>query len=126
VHSPNTRHANIRLGRSFRKKPASDMTFPHPKSRKDKCGNEDEPSGRGVVGNLVKRAVNVADYRNSQDDMNPAANGTLSGITHMQVLLWFFQAELAGIFRVQPLPVAELHRVPTGDAADGSSTEKSI
>src|SRR6201987_3057493 len=33
---------------------------------------------------------------------------------------------MLGVLRVQPLPAAELHRVATSDAADGSSTEKAI
>src|SRR5216117_1657938 len=35
-------------------------------------------------------------------------------------------AELLGVLRVQPLPAAELHRLGTNDAADGSSAEKVI
>src|SRR5580693_3547028 len=68
------------------------MPFPHPQSRKDKYRNEDKPSSGGVVWNLVKRTVNVTDYRNAQDDVNPANNRTFGGITHVQVLLcyWFF------------------------------------
>src|SRR2546430_797141 len=37
-----------------------------------------------------------------------------------------FNTELPGVLRVQPLPAAELHRVATNDAADGSSAEKVI
>src|SRR3989442_1803320 len=37
-----------------------------------------------------------------------------------------FNTELVGVLRVQPLPAAELHRVATSDAADGSSAEKAI
>jgi hypothetical protein len=37
-----------------------------------------------------------------------------------------FNAELFCVFRVQPLPAGELHRLSTGDAADGSSAEKAI
>jgi hypothetical protein len=103
------------------------MAFPHPQSRKDKYRNEDKPSGWGVVWNLVKRTINVTDYRNAQDDVNPASNRTFGGITHMQVLLWLlvFHTELLAVLRVQPLP-AELHRVATSDATDGSSAEKAI
>src|SRR6266567_6051717 len=41
-------------------------------------------------------------------------------------LLLVFHTELLGVLRVQPLPAAELHRVATSDAADGSSAEKVI
>src|SRR6267143_3691172 len=37
-----------------------------------------------------------------------------------------FNTELLGVLRVQPLPAAELHRLTTNDAADGSSAEKAI
>jgi hypothetical protein len=37
-----------------------------------------------------------------------------------------FNSELLGVLRVQPLPAAELHRLATNDAADGSSAEKAI
>jgi hypothetical protein len=36
-----------------------------------------------------------------------------------------FNTELLGVLRVQPLP-AELHRLASNDAADGSSAEKPI
>ena len=52
------------------------MAFPHPQSRKNKRRNEDQPSGGGVVWNLVKRAINVAEYRNAKDEVNPAKNRT--------------------------------------------------
>ena len=37
-----------------------------------------------------------------------------------------FNTELLGVLRVQPLPAAELHRLATNDAVDGSSVEKAI
>src|SRR5438552_10823330 len=37
-----------------------------------------------------------------------------------------FNTELLGVLRVQPLPAAELHRLTTNNAADGSSAEKAI
>jgi len=55
------------------------MAFPHPQSRKNKCRNEDKPSGRGVIWNLVKRAINVTEYRNAKDEVNPAKNRTCRG-----------------------------------------------
>src|SRR5713226_5746793 len=64
------------LGRSLRKKPSNDMAFPHPQSRKDHYRNEDKPSRSGVVWNLVKRTINITDYRNGKDDVNPAKNPT--------------------------------------------------
>src|SRR5438552_18142273 len=37
-----------------------------------------------------------------------------------------FNTELLGVLRVQPLLAAELHRLATNDAADGSSSEQVI
>jgi hypothetical protein len=37
-----------------------------------------------------------------------------------------FHAELLGVFRVQPVPAVNLHRVGTDHSADGSCAEKSI
>ena len=48
------------------------MAFPHPKSRKDDDRNEDKPRSEGVVVNLVKRTINIAEYRNAKDQVNPA------------------------------------------------------
>ena len=37
-----------------------------------------------------------------------------------------FNAELLGVLGIQPLPTAELHRLATSDAADGTSAEQPI
>src|SRR6266576_5706370 len=71
---------SIPLGRSFRKKPSDDMVFPHPQSRKDHYRKKDIPSWGGVVWKFFKRAINVTEYRNGKDDVNPAKNRTLGGI----------------------------------------------
>src|SRR5438045_2691160 len=70
------------LGRSLRKKASNDMAFPHPQSRKDHYRNEHKPSRAGVVWNLVKRTINVTDYRNAKDNVNPAKNPTFCGLVH--------------------------------------------
>src|SRR6266852_2296674 len=73
---------SILLGRSFRNKSSKDMAFPHPKSRKDNYRNEDKPNSGGVVGNFFKRTINITEYRNAKDDVNPAKNRQLGGIFH--------------------------------------------
>src|SRR5216684_4091122 len=73
---------SILLSRSFRNKSSKDMAFPHPKSRKDHYRYEDKPSSGGVVWDLFKRTINITDYRNGKDDVNPAKNRTFSGIFH--------------------------------------------
>src|ERR1035438_2441449 len=68
--------------RSLRNKSSNDMAFPHPKSRKDNYRNEDKPSSGGVVWNLFKRTINITEYRNGQDDVNPANNRTFGDFFH--------------------------------------------
>src|ERR1700736_6947143 len=75
-HASRLNCRSVLLGRSLRNKSSNDMAFPHPQSRKNKHRNEDKPRGRGVVWNLVKRAINVTEYRNAKDEVNPAKNRT--------------------------------------------------
>ena len=58
------------------------MAFPHPQSRKDNYRNGDKPNNGGVVWNFLKRTINITDYRNGTDDMNPAKNRTFDGVIH--------------------------------------------
>src|SRR5712672_1148413 len=57
--------------------PPHPVAFPHPQSRKNHYRNEEIPCRPGVVRNLFKRTINIADYRNAKDDVNPAKNTTL-------------------------------------------------
>src|ERR1700734_1793557 len=77
-HASRLNCRSVWLGRSLRKESSNHMAFPHPQSRKNKNRNEDKASGGGVVWNLVKRAVNVTEYRNAKDEVNPAKNRTCS------------------------------------------------
>src|SRR5882762_11785818 len=65
------------LGRSFRNKSSNDMAFPHPQSRKDHYRKEDKPSCGGIVRKSFKRTIDIAEYRNAEDKVNPAKNRTL-------------------------------------------------
>jgi hypothetical protein len=58
------------------------MAFPHPKSRKDKCRKEDKPDGGGVVWDFFKRTINIAEYRNGKDDVDPANDRTFDALVH--------------------------------------------
>jgi hypothetical protein len=58
------------------------MAFPHPKSSKNKYRNGDKPNHGGVVWKFFKRTINITDYRNAKDDVNPAKNRTFGGIIH--------------------------------------------
>lgn len=70
------------LGRSLRNKSSKEMAFPHPQSGNDHDRKEHIPSWRGVAGKFFKRAVDIAEYRNGHDEVNPANNRTLGGIFH--------------------------------------------
>src|SRR5271169_1268221 len=74
---------------SLRKKSSNGMAFPHPKSREGKYRNEDKSSSGGVVWNLIKRTINITEYRNGKDDVNPAKNRTFSGLFHDEFVLPF-------------------------------------
>jgi hypothetical protein len=58
------------------------MAFPHPQSREEKYGKEDKPNSGGVMWNFVKWTVNIPDYRNAKNDVNPAKNRTFDGLVH--------------------------------------------
>jgi hypothetical protein len=47
------------------------MPLPHHQSGYNKNREEDKPNCRRIIGNLVERTVDVADYRDSEDDMDP-------------------------------------------------------
>src|SRR5215467_14907416 len=68
--------------RFFRKKTPHDVAFPHPESRNDHYRYENIPSGCGVLWNLVKGAVDIAENRNAEDEVNPAENCTREASIH--------------------------------------------
>src|SRR5262245_41198464 len=65
------------------------MAFPHPGSRKDHCRSEDKPNSGGVVWNFVKWTIDITEYQNAQDDVNPAKDRTLSPLVHDIVMYDF-------------------------------------
>ncbi len=65
------------------------MAFPHPESREDKDRKEDKSNGGGILRNFFKRAVNVAENRNAEDDMNPANDRTYDALVHDFVIYDF-------------------------------------
>ena len=71
------------------------MAFPHPKSRKDHYRNGDVPNNGGVIWKFFKRTVNITDYWNAKDDVNPAKNRTFGGFSHD----WFVNAFVDGTKR---------------------------
>jgi hypothetical protein len=58
------------------------MAFPHPQSRKNHQRNEDKTSSGRVVWNFVERTVDISEYRNAKDQVNPAKNRTRDGLAH--------------------------------------------
>jgi len=58
------------------------MAFPHPQPGKDHERKKDKPSRRRITRKFVERTVNVAEYWNGKDEVNPAKNGTLAGNIH--------------------------------------------
>src|SRR6267154_1412497 len=108
------------------------MAFPHPKSRKEHYGHED------------KRTINIAEYRNAEDDVNRAKDPTFGALVHDWFLHGFaiyldsrflsrpgrpagrFNTELLCVLRVQPLPAAELHRLGADDASNRLTREQPL
>ena len=58
------------------------MAFPHPESGKGNNRKGDIPNNGGVIWKFLERAINIPDYRNGKDDVNPAENRTFGGVTH--------------------------------------------
>jgi hypothetical protein len=50
------------------------MAFPHPKPRKEQYRKKNIPNTGGVVVSIRRRIINVTEYRNTTDDVNPAKN----------------------------------------------------
>jgi len=48
------------------------MAFPHPKARKEQYRKKEIPNTGGVVVSIRGRIINVTEYRNATDDVNPA------------------------------------------------------
>jgi hypothetical protein len=64
------------------------MTFLYQESRNGNYGKGDIWNDMGVVGELFERTVDITDDRNSEDDMNPAQNRALGGVSHEWFRLW--------------------------------------
>ena len=58
------------------------MAFPHPKSRKRNYWKRDISNNGSVIWKFLKRTINITDYRNGEDKVNPAKYGTFGGIIH--------------------------------------------
>src|SRR5271155_5358121 len=66
----------------FSKSSSKEVALPHPKSRKDHYREKDEPRRGRVVWKVFKRTINITEYRNAEDDVNPANNRTYNALVH--------------------------------------------
>ncbi len=64
------------------------MAFSHPKPGKDEDRNGYKPNHRRVVWKLFKRTINVTNYRNAEDEVNPANNRAIGAIIHDRVSIF--------------------------------------
>jgi hypothetical protein len=78
---PSAARGSVLIRRSFRNQSSKDMALPHPQSRQDHYRKEDKPGCGGVAGKLFKRTIDITQYRNAKDDVNPAKNRALGRIT---------------------------------------------
>ena len=58
------------------------MAFPHPKSRKRDYWKRDISNNGSVARKFLKRTIDITDYRNGEDKVNPTKYGTFGGILH--------------------------------------------
>src|SRR5262245_55838083 len=58
------------------------MALPHPQSRQDNSRKEDKPNSGGVLGDLFERTIDIAQYWNRKDQVNPAKNRAFSAMCH--------------------------------------------
>jgi hypothetical protein len=87
------------------------MAFPPPKSRKEHYRNDDKPNTGGVVWNFFKRTINIPEYRNAKDNVNPAKNRTFGGLFHD-----FSLSSMYRRYREWPIPLRFLQRVGIPDS----------
>ena len=52
------------------------------KARKDNDREGDIPDNGGVIRKLLERTINITEYRNAEDHVNPAKDRTFGSITH--------------------------------------------
>src|SRR5580658_673741 len=67
-------HASSFVRRSLRNKSPKEIAFPHPKPRKEQHRKKDIPNAECVVVSIRRRIIDVTEYRNTTDDVNPAKN----------------------------------------------------
>jgi hypothetical protein len=102
------------------------MAFPHPQSGNDHGREKDKPSSGSIAWKFFERTINITEYRNAEDDVNPAKNPTFVGLFHD-----YFCPPLIGDSASLSIPNClsystfnrcrfELHRVTTNDGADGN------
>src|SRR5882762_2838585 len=65
---------------SLGEKSSNDVAFPHP--RKEQNRKKDIPNSGGVVWSVRRRIINVTEYRNAKDNVNPAIDRTFGGLFH--------------------------------------------
>jgi hypothetical protein len=80
------------------------MAFPHPKSGNDHDWKEHKPGREGIAWKFLKRTIDIAQYRNAEDDVNRAEDRTFSG---------FFHDEFDLDLRVTPPHARQLLNCPT-------------
>src|SRR5215469_9740088 len=116
------------------------MPLPHPEPRKENYRNEHKSRSGSIARNFVKWAVDITEYRNPEDDVNPAKNPTLGALAHdsspsqlsLRLLrrlrrpVWRLRTELLCILRHQPLPASRFHRATTRHPADGRPVKKAM
>src|SRR5690349_9941724 len=82
------------------------MAFPHPKSRKENDREGDIPNNGCVIWKFFKGTINITDYRNAKDHVNPAKNRAFGVVTnhsipfHQEFAAYIFQSWTPGFWLV--------------------------
>lgn len=77
---------SVFLGGSFRNESSKDVAFPHQQTCKDHEREEDKSSRESVQGKFFKRTIDIAVYRDREDDVNPAKDPTQGALVHDSLL----------------------------------------
>src|SRR6185369_14954317 len=72
--------------RSSREQSSHHVPFPHPQTTCDNHWYGNVTYYWRIVWKLFKRTIDITNYRNSKDYMNPAENSTLRGTTYHLVV----------------------------------------
>jgi hypothetical protein len=61
---------------------SNEVSFPHPEAGQEHDRDDDITNTAGILWKVLKRAIDVSDNRNAEDNVNGAKDGTFGGGFH--------------------------------------------